>query len=98
MGSFMRLVQLILLVLIVALQVRYWFADNGYFDNQRLASELSTQQTELSALQAKNDLLRARVDDLKSGNDAIEELARQDLGLIQPGEIFVIIHSGSDEP
>jgi len=94
----MRLVQLILLVLIVALQARYWFADNGYFDNQRLASELSTQQTELSALQAKNDLLRARVDDLKSGNDAIEELARQDLGLIQPGEIFVIIHSGSDEP
>ena len=94
----MRLVQLILLVLIVALQVRYWFADNGYFDKQRLASELSTQQTELSALQAKNDLLRARVDDLKSGNDAIEELARQDLGLIQPGEIFVIIHSGSDEP
>lgn len=94
----MRLVQLILLALILVLQVRYWFADNGYLDNQRLASELYAQQTKIRALQAKNDLLRARVDDLKSGNDAIEELARQDLGLIRPGEIFVMIHSEADRP
>ncbi|WP_320825200.1 septum formation initiator family protein [Reinekea sp.] len=94
----MRLVQIILFALIVVLQVRYWFADNGYVDNQRLATEIGIQQAELRVLQVKNDLLRARVDDLKSGNDAIEELARQDLGLIRPGEIFVMIHSEPATP
>jgi len=87
----MRLVQIALFVLIILLQYRYWFAENGYVDKKRLEKEIAVQQVELEALQAKNDSLRARVDDLKKGDDAIEELARQDLGLIKPGETFVII-------
>ncbi len=87
----MRLVQLTLLLLIVMLQYRYWFAENGYFDNKRLEQSIVAQQLELAGQQAKNANLQAKVDDLKSGNDAIEELARQNLGLIKPGETFVIM-------
>ena len=87
----MRLVQLTLLVLIVVLQYRFWFAENGYLDKQRLETEIASQQLELAAQQAKNASLQARVDDLKSSNDAIEELARQNLGLIKPGETFIIV-------
>ena len=87
----MRLVQLTLLLLIAVLQYRYWFAENGHFDNKHLERDIASQQLELAAQKAKNENLQARVDDLKSGNDAIEELARQNLGLIKPGETFVIM-------
>ena len=91
----MRLVQLTLLVLIIVLQYRFWFAENGKADKRRLEQEIAEQQSELNAQRAKNDVLQARVDDLKSGDEAIEELARQNLGLIKPGETFIIM---TDEP
>ncbi|MEJ2042182.1 MAG: septum formation initiator family protein [Reinekea sp.] len=56
---------------------------------------MAEQQQLIVDQQLKNETLKARVDDLKSGNDAVEELARQNLGLIKPGETFVII---VDEP
>lgn len=87
----MRLVQIALLALIILLQYRYWIAENGVLDQKRLEKEIIQQQSELIDIKVKNAELKARVDDLKSGNDAIEELARQDLGLTKPGEIFVII-------
>ena len=87
----MRLVQLTLLLLIVLLQYRYWFGENGYLDRKRLEQEISEQSIELTAQKVKNANLQARVTDLKSGNDAVEELARQNLGLIKPDETFVIM-------
>lgn len=94
----MRLVQLTLLALIIVLQYRFWFAENGYFDRKQLEQELIEQQAQLDAQQAINANLQARVDDLKSGNEAIEELARQNLGLIKPGETFIIITDGPAKP
>lgn len=87
----MRLIQITLLIFILLLQYRFWFAENGYMDHRRLKSEVTRQQSKLEAQQRINANLQARVDDLKSGNDAIEELARQNLGLIKPGETFVLI-------
>jgi cell division protein FtsB len=87
----MRLVQLTLLVLIIVLQYRFWFAENGFGDRKRLEAEIAQQQADYDAQAAKNAVLQARVDDLKSGDDTIEELARQNLGLIKPGETFVIM-------
>ncbi|MEJ2062465.1 MAG: cell division protein FtsB [Reinekea sp.] len=91
----MRLLQLTLLLLLGVLQYRLWFADNGVMDRRRLENEIAEQQQLIVDQQLKNETLKARVDDLKSGNDAVEELARQNLGLIKPGETFVII---VDEP
>ena len=87
----MRLVQIALLILIVLLQYRFWFAENGYLDHRRLLNDVSEEQSRLAVQQKINANLQARVEDLKSGNDAIEELARQNLGLIKPGETFVLI-------
>lgn len=87
----MRLIQIALLALILILQYRYWFAENGYTDKQRLKEEIAQLQREVQAQKATNDKLQARVDDLKSGDDAIEDLARQDLGLVKPGETYIII-------
>lgn len=87
----MRLVQITLLILIALLQYRFWFAENGYLDHRRLVNDVAEQEARLQVQQQINANLQARVDDLKSGNDAIEELARQNLGLIMPGETFVMM-------
>ncbi|MDA9097182.1 septum formation initiator family protein, partial [Methylophilaceae bacterium] len=39
-------------------------------------------------LEKENDALLAEVNDLKDGTDAIEERARDELGMIKKGEIF----------
>ena len=41
-----------------------------------------------SILEKENDALLAEVNDLKDGTDAIEERARDELGMIKKGEIF----------
>ena len=42
----------------------------------------------LGWLQYRNDALAAEVEDLKSGEAAVEERARNELGMIKPGETF----------
>lgn len=88
----MRLVQVSLLMLLVLLQYRFWFGDNGHFDSKRLDKEIAEATLERDAVAQKNDRLRSRVSDLKQSTDAIEELARQNLGLIKPGETFIMIN------
>lgn len=91
----MRLIQIGLFALLVLLQYRFWFADNGQMDKKRLEAEIAIQKEELAVQQSKNDNLRARVVDLKTSNDTVEELARQNLGLIKPGETFILF-TGED--
>ena len=41
-----------------------------------------------AGLRQRNDALAAEVQDLKSGEAAVEERARSELGMIKPGETF----------
>jgi cell division protein FtsB len=50
---------------------------------------LQAQRAINQQLEQRNAALEAEVRDLKSGNEAIEERARFELGLTKPGEIFV---------
>ncbi len=53
------------------------------------------QQAVNAGLKARNDTLDAEVRDLKQGLDAIEERARQELGMIRKDEVFYQIVSPS---
>lgn len=87
----MRWLQLGLLFIVVVLQYRLWFAENSWRDVQRLDREMAVERHEIDRRQKRNDLLAAKVDDLKSGLDAVEELARSNLGLVKEGEIFYVL-------
>ncbi|PTY37166.1 cell division protein FtsB [Saccharospirillum sp. MSK14-1] len=87
----MRWLQLGLLFLLVVLQYRLWLGENSWPEVHRLDTEIATRQAEIDRQQSRNDVLEARVDDLKSGLDAVEELARNNLGLLKPGELFYVI-------
>jgi len=53
-----------------------------------LQADVSRQQQENAALQQRNHSLAAEVLDLREGVDAIEERARNELGMIRDGETF----------
>lgn len=77
-----------LFIFIGLLQYRLWFGKNSVPDYLVLKKEMGRQQADNIKLTQRNKLLYADIDDLKSGLDAIEERARNELGMIKKGETF----------
>lgn len=84
----MRLASLLLVVLILLLQYRLWFGKNSVADYNHLQKLIVKQQKENNQLTQRNKILYADIDDLKAGQEAIEERARNELGMIKDGETF----------
>jgi cell division protein FtsB len=79
---------LALLLLVVYLQYRLWVGDGSLEEVWRLHGEVERQQVENAVLRERNNALDAEVLDLKQGLDAIEERAREELGMIKRQETF----------
>ncbi len=77
-----------LAILFVLLQFKLWFGDGSIKDGWRLKGAIAAQSSENSQLKERNQTLAAEVDDLKQGLEAIEERARNELGMIKKGETF----------
>ena len=92
----MRVLLAILLVVLMALQLKLWFGEGGYRDVQRLAQRVEEQARENEALALRNRELQAEVEDLRQGLDAIEERARSELGLIKENEEFYQVVPGQE--
>ena len=84
----MRWLLLLLLLLLVTLQYQLWFR-GGMNDVWDLEKALEVQRAENDELRKRNEALAAEVDDLKRGQDAIEERARSELGMIKEGEKLI---------
>jgi len=84
----MRAITVLLLIFIMLLQYRLWFGKNSVPDYLALESEVQRQIVDNDKLKRRNKLLYADTDDLKSGVEAIEERARNELGMIKEGETF----------
>ncbi|HEY0178974.1 MAG TPA: cell division protein FtsB [Dokdonella sp.] len=84
----LRYVALVLLILLIALQVRLWTGPGGMREVWLLKQRIAEQKAENAKLKARNETLSAEVEDLKHGDEAIEERARAELGLLKPGETF----------
>jgi len=70
------------------LQVLLWLGDGGRGRVAELQQATEQQRLENDELKARNAALQAEVEDLREGLDAIEERARNELGLIREGETF----------
>ena len=82
------LVLLVLAALLAALQYRLWFGGGGNLQGAELQARVDQQRRQNEGLEQRNAALAAEVADLKSGEAAIEERARSELGMIKPGETF----------
>ena len=72
----------------LGLQAELWFSDNGYRKTLKLRAAVAEQRELNATLRARNAALDAEVINLKQGNDAAEERARTDLGMIGRDETF----------
>ena len=84
----MRIVSLILFVLLILLQFKLWLGEGGFRAVARLETRVETQRQKNDELLQRNARLQAEVEDLRERLDAVEERARNELGLIKPAEEF----------
>jgi cell division protein FtsB len=84
----MRKLILLLVILLGYLQYRLWLGDGGLLELWNVHQEVEAQREENARLRERNDALNAQVLDLKQGLDALEERAREDMGMVKQGETF----------
>ena len=84
----MRVVTLILFILLVLLQFKLWLGEGGFREVARLETRVEGQRQQNVDLLQRNAELQAEVEDLRERLDAVEERARNELGLIKPAEQF----------
>jgi cell division protein FtsB len=87
----MRKRTLALITIFIALQYSLWFAEGGIFTAFQIQKKISLQKEENKRLASENESLTAEVADLKSGYAAIEERARNELGLIKKDESYFLV-------
>ena len=84
----MRALLVILVVLFGFLQYKLWIAEGRLQNLWQLEQRIGSLRSENKALLQRNNALHAEIQNLKSGQDVIEEKARQELGLIGKDETF----------
>lgn len=84
----MRFLSLGLLALLVLLQYKLWFGSSSVITAWHTMQNTAAVTAENTQMQQKNTALAANVQDLKQGSEAIEDLARTELGMIKTGEVF----------
>ncbi|MCV2884622.1 cell division protein FtsB [Aestuariibacter sp. AA17] len=84
----MKWLTALLLVLLCMLQYRLWFGKHSIPDYVAMEKEVQDLRKQNANLKQRNELLQADINDLKIGLEAIEERARNELGLIKRGETF----------
>ena len=87
----MKILIAVLFVILLGLQYRLWIGEGSYADIDRLDAEVEMQTLENAELLERNASLQNEVQELQEGMDAIEEHARNELGLIREGETFFLI-------
>ena len=74
--------------LVIALQYALWFGKSNVVDLVRLRQTVDSLERENISLRVRNERLHADVNEIKNRMEAIEAQAREQLGLILPGETY----------
>lgn len=89
----MRIIAVILSLLFLILQYDLWIGEGSLRTVWRLQEDITEQKKENKKISARNESLFAEVKDLKKGDAAIEERARNELGMIKKGETYIQVVS-----
>lgn len=84
----MKVLGLILFALIILLQYPLWLGKGSWHRVWEIDQQVTLQHKTNQKHQIRNSALDADVQDLKQGLVAIEERARNELGMIKQDEIF----------
>lgn len=75
-------------VLFLLLQYELWISPRGVAQAWNLHNNIAVMKTKNAQMAERNAILYADVNDLKHGRTAIEERARNDLGMVERGEVY----------
>jgi cell division protein FtsB len=84
----MRSVFIILIIFLIVLQHKLWLGDGNLIQWVALQNKLKEHEEENNKLIARNKALEIEIKELKSGNQALEEEARHELGMIKTNEVY----------
>ena len=87
----LKWVTLTLIVLLVSLQYKLWVGEGSMTEVALLEKQIGEQELANTQLNERNELLYAEVRELKDGLDGVEERARNELGMVKPGEQFILL-------
>lgn len=85
----MRYIAVILGLLFFVLQYELWLGEGSLATMWQLQQGIDEQKKENKKIANRNKSLLAEVNDLKKGDTAIEERARNELGMIKKGETYI---------
>ncbi|MFD2178674.1 cell division protein FtsB [Veronia pacifica] len=89
----MRMLTCCLICLVGWLQYHLWLGKNGLLEYYEIRDNSAVTEQANAKLSQRNQQMFAEIADLKRGQEAIEERARNELGMIKPGETFYRIAS-----
>ena len=83
-----KFINSVLLILLLLIQYGIWVGQSNIGAYLTLNDEVAEQRAENHRNKERNQVLYAEINDLRHGQEAIEERARNELGMIREGEIF----------
>jgi cell division protein FtsB len=86
-----RFIPVLLITLLIVLHAQLWTGRGSVSQVVSMKQALVELERTNQAARLRNDQVANEVRDLQEGLGMIEELARQDLGMVKPNEIFVQI-------
>ena len=94
----MRYIAVILGLLFLVLQYELWIGEGSLATVWQLQKGIAEQKKENKKIANRNQSLVAEVSDLKKGDAAIEERARNELGMIKEGETYIQVVDDKVKP
>ena len=87
----------LLVIFVVVLLVHDVFGPHGFLVMRRKQQEIQRVNAQLDRLNKENTELEQQIKDLKTDPQTIRKIAREELGLAQPGEIIIKLPAQSPE-
>lgn len=84
----MKILIAIIILLIIHFQYRIWIGDGSVAEIDAYQQRLDDLKKQVEEKRQRNEALYAEVLDLRKGQEAIEERARDELGMIKEDETF----------